>query len=92
MSESSEAEDRHVDGNGIAGLLGQVLVGDVTLVRRHCPSCGDRSPAAAHLAYRGAGAVLRCPRCHAVALRIVDRGDAYVFELAGVWTLAKNSG
>jgi hypothetical protein len=51
--------DVHTDGNGVAGLLGEVLAVEATQVMRRCQSCGDESPLGAHRAYEGAGMVLR---------------------------------
>jgi predicted RNA-binding Zn-ribbon protein involved in translation (DUF1610 family) len=59
-----------LDGNGVAGLLTEVFGADVTAVVRACGSCGTAAPVGAHRAYRGAGVVLRCPSCGAVAVRI----------------------
>ena len=60
----------HTDGNGVAGLLGEVLAVEVTQVLRRCHSCGAESPLGAHRAYEGAGTVLRCPACDDVALLV----------------------
>ena len=72
--------DVHTDGNGVAGLLGEILAVEVTGVLRRCHSCGAESPLAAHRAYEGAGVVLRCPACADVALRVGVSDDALVFE------------
>jgi hypothetical protein len=52
-----------LDGNGVAGLLGEVFGAEVTAVVRACGSCGTEAAVGAHRAYRGAGVVLRCPGC-----------------------------
>jgi len=62
--------DMHTDGNGVAGLLAEVLATEATVVRRTCQSCGDVQALGAHRAYHGAGVVLRCPSCGDVAVRI----------------------
>ena len=61
-------DDHHIDGNGVAGLLSEIMVADATMVLRTCQSCGDRRPIAEHRAYQTAGVVLRCPSCSDVAL------------------------
>ena len=76
----------HTDGNGIAGLLSEVLAVEVTTMQRRCHSCGAENALGAHLAYRGAGVVLRCPACADVAVRIGVRDDALVFEWRGTFT------
>ncbi len=78
--------DQHTDGNAIAGLLQEVFVAEFTTLRRTCQSCGDESPAGAHRSYAGPGAVLRCPHCGDVALRITTLPGEHVFELRGVWS------
>jgi hypothetical protein len=78
--------DVHTDGNGVAGLLGELLAVEMTAMQRRCHSCGAENPLAAHLAYHGAGVVLRCPACADVALRIGVRDDALVVEWRGTFT------
>jgi hypothetical protein len=81
-----EAADLHTDGNAVAGQLQEIFVAEFTTLERTCQSCGDRNPAGAHRSYRGAGIVLRCPRCNDVALRLAVLRDQYVFELRGTWS------
>ncbi len=67
--------DLHLDGNGVAWLLDQITAVDATTTLRTCQACGDRRPLGDHRAYRGAGVVLRCPSCQAVALCIGIQED-----------------
>ena len=76
-----------LDGNGMAGLLTEVFGADVTAVVRTCGSCGTAAAIGAHRAYRGAGVVLRCPGCEAVAIRIVQLPDRTVLEVRGAWVV-----
>jgi Family of unknown function (DUF6510) len=76
----------HTDGNGVAGLLSEVLAVEVTTMQRRCQSCGAENALGAHRAYQGAGIVLRCPACADVAVRIGVREDALVFEWRGTYT------
>jgi hypothetical protein len=78
--------DVHTDGNGVAGLLGEILAVEVTAMQHRCHSCGAENPIAAHRAYRGAGVVLRCPACADVALRIGVCDDTLVYEWRGTFT------
>jgi hypothetical protein len=66
----------HTDGNAVAGLLGELLPTDPTMMLRRCASCGDTRALGEHRAYHGAGVVLRCPRCEDVAIVIGVQGDA----------------
>jgi hypothetical protein len=83
--------DVHTDGNGVAGLLGEVLAVEATQVLRRCPSCGDESPLGAHRAYEGAGTVLRCPACADVALRVGVRDDRLVLEWRGTFSVPRSA-
>jgi Family of unknown function (DUF6510) len=76
-----------LDGNSIAGLLGEAFSAEMTTVPRKCQSCATISPVGAHRAYRGAGIVLRCPVCGDFALSIVTLPDRHIVHLRGQWTL-----
>ena len=75
--------DVHTDGNGVAGLLMEVLATEPTVLRRTCQSCGDEQALGAHRAYHGAGVVLRCPSCGAVAVRIGVHAHRLTVEWRG---------
>jgi hypothetical protein len=81
--------DLHTDGNHLAGLLAEFLAADVTRMVRRCQSCHAENPLAAHRAYHGAGAVLRCPACGDVAVRIGDCGGEVVLEWRGVYRASR---
>ena len=76
-----------LDGNGVAGLLGEVFGAEVTAVVRACGSCGTEAAVGAHRAYRGAGVVLRCPGCGDVAIRIAQLADRNVVLVRGSWSV-----
>jgi len=76
-----------LDGNGMAGLLGEVFGAEVTAVVRACGSCGTEAAVGAHRAYRGAGVVLRCPGCGDVAIRIAQLPDRNVVLVRGSWSV-----
>ena len=76
-----------LDGNALAGLLGELVGGDVTRAPRGCASCGQVHPVGAHRLYRSAGLVLRCPACGDVAARIAELPDRTVLRLTGTWQL-----
>jgi Family of unknown function (DUF6510) len=81
--------DTPLDGNGVAGLLAEILAAEPTTTLRRCQSCGDEQPLAAHRAYQGAGMVLRCPSCTDVAVRIIERDDGLMVEWRGVYTVPR---
>ncbi|HEY3018865.1 MAG TPA: DUF6510 family protein [Solirubrobacteraceae bacterium] len=77
----------HTDGNGVAGLLEEILAVEVTTIARTCQSCGDRQPLGAHRAYQGAGVVLRCPSCGDVAVRVGVHADGLTVEWRGTYRI-----
>lgn len=86
MEESPEdpAVDMMVDGNAVAGALDVAFAGDVTAVPGRCAHCGAVSAIGALHAYvRGPGAVLRCPSCAGVVLRVVETTEATYVDLRG---------
>jgi uncharacterized Zn finger protein len=82
-------EQLRLDGNAIAGLLHEMLGAELTGAPRSCQSCGSVRPIGAHLLYRGAGLVLRCPDCGDVAMRVTSLPDRHVVQLAGTWQLPR---
>ena len=83
-----DTSELHIDGNGVAGLLQQIFVTEMTAARRVCDGCGEEHPIGAHRAYAGAGTVLRCPGCGAVAASISVQPGEYVLAINGAWRLA----
>ena len=60
-----------LDGNVAAGILSEVFVPDITTIRARCASCGAIRPLGALPVYgQNMGAVMRCPSCDAVVLRV----------------------
>lgn len=80
-----------LDGNGIAGLLAEVMPGDPTAVVRRCGGCGASRALGAHRAYRGAGLVLRCPECADVAVVIGVAETRLTVALHGSFTVERPS-
>lgn len=76
-----------LDGNALAGLLREVFGAATTDAPRGCQSCGAVNAIGAHRLYQGAGAVLRCPACGDLALRIVTLPDRHVLHFTGAWRL-----
>jgi hypothetical protein len=82
-------DEQHIDGNGIAGLLGEIAGAEMTTVMRTCQSCGDRRAIGEHRAYRAAGVVLRCPSCHDVAVVIGVQEQRLVVEWRGTYAIER---
>jgi uncharacterized protein DUF6510 len=78
----------HVDGNALAGPLGELFAVDVTAAIGRCVECGLSSPVAALRVYtRAPGLVARCPGCDHVILRLVRTPDAAWLDLTGTFSL-----
>jgi len=87
MAAETETPATWLDGNAIAGLLAELFGAEMTAVDRGCGACGVHSAVGAHRLYVGAGAVLRCPACGDVALRIATLPDRHIVQLRGSWVL-----
>jgi hypothetical protein len=80
--------ETHIDGNGVAGLLQQVFVAEITTAQRLCDGCGEEHPIGEHRAYSGAGTVLRCPGCGAVAATVAELPGEVVVAFTGAWRVS----
>jgi hypothetical protein len=68
---ASESESARLDGNAAAGILSEIFARDVTAARATCVRCGANDSVGALLLYaHEMGAVLRCPGCESVVLRV----------------------
>lgn len=71
--------DLMVDGNALAGVLGEVFVHEMTSARIACDTCGKVEPIGADHAYiQAPGLVLRCRHCGDVLLVITQRRSRYL--------------
>jgi hypothetical protein len=78
-------EDRHLDGNAVAGMLSRVLAVDATTVVGTCAGCGASEAVGETLAYAdGPGVVLRCPRCEDVVMRFAEIRGRIVADMRGM--------
>jgi Family of unknown function (DUF6510) len=74
-----------LDGNAIAGALGEIFAVDVTIAVAECAQCGSTGAVAEVLVYLdGPGAVGRCPACDAVLFRLVRGPNRAWLDLRGV--------
>jgi hypothetical protein len=80
-----ESDAMRVDGNAMAGVLGEVFVREMTAARIACGGCGKVEPVGAEHAYTQApGIVMRCCHCDGLLLVVVQTGESYRFGLGGV--------
>jgi len=76
--------DRELDGNALAGMLEAMFGTDMTAIPGRCAHCGTINMVGAMRAYIGGpGAVLRCPACDGVVLRVVETAEATYFDARG---------
>jgi Family of unknown function (DUF6510) len=80
--------DLMLDGNAVGGLLREVFAFELTTAHGTCAYCGLRAQVGGVMAFLHApGAVLRCPRCKSVLMRIVQAENRLWFEMSGVRSL-----
>ena len=87
------ASDRVLDGNALAGLLGEVFAHEMTSARGACGACGAIEHLGAEHAYLDApGAVLRCCHCENVLMVVVRSEERYRVGLQGLRWLELRAG
>ncbi len=75
----------HLDGNVLAGTLGEVFAVDITTAMGQCLSCGTRQAMGQTMVYSDApGMVARCGNCGDVMLRVNRSPDRTWLDLRGV--------
>jgi hypothetical protein len=80
--------DTWVDGNELAGALGEVFAVDLTTARGLCVGCGQmRTVAEARVYTRAPGLVARCPGCDSVLLRVVNGPGRMWLDMHGLTCL-----
>ena len=78
------AVDRELDGNALAGMLESMFGSDMTAVPGRCAHCQTINMVGAMRVYMGGpGAVLRCPACDEVVLRVVATAEATYVDARG---------
>jgi len=81
-----------LDGNAVAGLLGEVFSVEATTVVARCAGCGAEGALATTRVYaHGPGVVLRCPECTEVVMRFAHIRGRLVADLKGVGMLTIDS-
>jgi hypothetical protein len=74
-----------LDGNAVAGLLEEIFGADMTITPAECAHCGHEGAVGTLVVYaRGPGAVLRCPACEEIMIRIVQIDDAVYLDMRGI--------
>jgi hypothetical protein len=79
-----ESQASRVDGNAVAGTLGEIFVHEMTAARVACGGCGKVEPIGAEHAYvQAPGMILRCCHCEGVLMVLARTGARYVLGLRG---------
>ena len=79
-----EREERRLDGNAAAGLLGEIFPFEMTTVKALCAACGAMEPVGAELVYMDApGVVVRCLHCESVLIHVAHGGKRYWLDMRG---------
>jgi hypothetical protein len=87
VSESND-ESLRLDGNAAAGLLAEIFPFEMTNAQSVCAGCGQIRPVGTLMLYGGEmGAVLRCPSCDGVQMRIVRAPGRYLLDMRGMTLL-----
>jgi Zn finger protein HypA/HybF involved in hydrogenase expression len=82
-----------LDGNAIAGLLREIFTMEMTTAESTCAGCGKVNAVGSVDVYLNApGAVVRCPACEQVLMRIVHGRDRYWIDLTGIRCLEFRAG
>jgi hypothetical protein len=76
-----------LDGNAVAGMLGQVFAVEMTTTTMTCGGCGMAGAVGAMHVFRGAGIVMRCPNCDNAMVKIVDGGTRMWMNFGGMQAL-----
>jgi hypothetical protein len=78
-----------VDGNALAGPLGEIIGTDLTIAELTCAGCRTTRPLAMMRVFdRAPGLVARCPGCDDVVMRVVHASDRVLIDLRGSLVLS----
>jgi hypothetical protein len=83
-----KTEDMRLDGNAIAGMLGEMLSVDATTIVVRCAGCGAEGALGEAVVYlQCPGAVVRCSGCDTVLMRFAHVRGRLVADLHGAGRL-----
>ena len=82
-----------LDGNAVGGLLREIFAFEATTARTACAGCSKVAPMAELQLYAiELGAVLRCPSCDEVVIRIARTPRGLWLDLRGAATVVVPAG
>lgn len=77
-----------LDGNAVAGLLGEVFGQEMTAATATCGTCGAQAAVAEGVFYpRLPGSVIRCRKCAALLMVITRVRGVHCVDLLGIAAL-----
>lgn len=77
-----------LDGNAVGGLLLEVFAFEATTARTTCAGCSRAAPVAELRLYAvELGAILRCPSCDGIVIRIARTPRGLWLDLRGAATI-----
>jgi Family of unknown function (DUF6510) len=80
--------EQKLDGNAAGGILRELFPFEMTMAEAICTACGASGPIGALAAYmHGMGAIIRCPSCDYVLIRIAHTRGHYWLDMRGVRVL-----
>lgn len=80
-----QQSDMKLDGNAIGGLLREIFAMEMTTAEGTCASCGAVHAVGQVVVYLNApGAVVRCPSCDQVLMKIVQGRGKYWVDFTGI--------
>jgi ribosomal protein S27AE len=81
----NEHNEKHVDGNALAGPLSEVVDVDITTTSAKCAGCGDTAVLAQAMVYEKPHSfIVRCSRCDAVLMIVLQKREATEIDLRGI--------
>lgn len=88
-----DSDERRLDGNAVAGMMGAMFTSEMTMALIRCANCTAVEPVGAEMVYMDApGMVMRCMHCETVLLTIVH-GEGYSWlEMRGAMWLQMAGG
>jgi hypothetical protein len=73
-----------LDGNALAGDLGEIFAVEMTTAKFTCAGCGHADAIATLMLFGQApGSVARCPKCTDVVIRLVQANDRVFLDMRG---------
>jgi hypothetical protein len=78
-------DELRLDGNAVAGALGEVFALEITAAAATCAACGAVGDLGGSHAYVHApGVVVRCTACESVLLRLARSDGRFWLDLRGI--------